>query len=134
MSDKGSKSNYVRVKPLSEEEKKKLYMELDKEELVKMLIQCQSLLEINKPQRLNEDNDRVYTHACKCENPDWESGFNYCHNCHRLISEQRFKELAEQPDRCPECMDKKPVKELEAHGGICKWCYTSMNDQNRKNK
>jgi len=43
---------------------------------------------------------------CKCEIPDRESGFSYCNNCHKHVSDARMRFLVDKNE-----MSKEPAKE-----------------------
>lgn len=30
---------------------------------------------------------------CKCDSPDREAGYTYCHKCHKHVSDERFEQL-----------------------------------------
>ncbi len=30
---------------------------------------------------------------CKCDSPDREAGYTYCHKCHKHVSDERFNQL-----------------------------------------
>lgn len=33
---------------------------------------------------------------CKCETPDREAGYTYCHTCHKHVSDERFEQLTNE--------------------------------------
>jgi hypothetical protein len=40
----------------------------------------------------------LLTEFCKCDEPDREAGFTYCHKCHRHVSNERMDELTKDDD------------------------------------
>ena len=43
-------------------------------------------------EKLTRDN------FCKCDNPDREAGYTYCHTCHRHVSDERMDSLIDEAE------------------------------------
>ena len=40
----------------------------------------------------------LLTEFCKCDEPDRELGYTYCHRCHNHVSNERMNELIKDDD------------------------------------